>query len=296
MKVLIAGWFSFDDMGATAGDLLCRDVLAEWLQNARIPFEVAVAAPFTEGVAWESVDPGGYSHLIFVCGPLGNGWPVADLLEQFQDCELIGLNLTMLDDLENWNPFTLLLERDSNRTTRPDLTFLSRNHQVPIAGLILADHQKEYRERAQHELANAAIQEVLALREAAVVKIDTRLDHNRTGQRTAAEIESLIARMDLVVTTRLHGTVLALKNGVPALVIDPIAGGHKVHRQVKTLKWPICFTANQLVDSELERAFDFCLTEEARTLARHCSQQARQSLSGLQMELLRQLQRNPQEV
>ena len=36
--------------------------------------------------------------------------------------------------------------------------------------------------------------------------------------------------MDAVVTTRLHGTVLAIKNGVPPVVIDPIAGGRKVLR------------------------------------------------------------------
>lgn len=296
MKVLIAGWFSFEEMGATAGDLLCRDLVARWLQEAGLPFEVATAAPFTGGVAWESEDPKEYSHLIFVCGPLGNGWPVADMLERFRDCELIGLNLTMLDDLENWNPFALLLERDSNRTARPDLTFLSPPRPVPVVGLILADRQKEYRERALHARANAAIDELLSSREAAVVRIDTRLDHNRTGQRTAAEIESLIARMDLVVTTRLHGTVLALKNGVPALVIDPIAGGHKVHRQTKTLNWPICFAADGLLDTELQEAFDFCLTDEARTQARECSRRAKQLLAGVPGELLGQLQRNPQEV
>ncbi len=296
MKVLIAGWFSFENMGATAGDLLCRDLLARWLSEAEIPFNVATAPPFSEGVPWESVDPKEYSHVIFVCGPLGNGWPVAEFLERFQDCELIGLNLTMLDDLENWNPFQVLWERDSNRTTRPDLTFLSPDNRVPVVGVILAEAQKEYGKRGRHELANAAIAELLASREAAVVQIDTRLDHNRTGQRTGAEIESLIARMDLVVTTRLHGTVLALKNGVPALVIDPVAGGHKVHRQANALNWPVCFSTDDLAASELVRAFDFCLTGEAKTLAKQCRDRARQILSGLPTELLGQLQRHHQEV
>ena len=57
----------------------------------------------------------------------------------------------------------------------------------------------------------------------AVVAIDTRLDANRTGLRTPAQVESLIARTDVVVTTRLHGLVLALKNGVPAVAIDTVA-------------------------------------------------------------------------
>jgi hypothetical protein len=28
MRILIAGWFSFDDMGATAGDMIARDIVA----------------------------------------------------------------------------------------------------------------------------------------------------------------------------------------------------------------------------------------------------------------------------
>ena len=154
---------------------------------------------------------------------------MTELFERFRDCEFIGLNLTMLDDLENWNPFALLMERDSNlrRPARSDVS-LPISADVPVVGLILADRQKEYGKKAKHAHANAAIEKLFASREAAVVQIDTRLDHNRTGLRTPGEIESLIARTDLVVTTRLHGTVLAIKNGVPALVIDPIAGGHKV--------------------------------------------------------------------
>lgn len=33
----------------------------------------------------------------------------------------------------------------------------------------------------------------------------------------------MLRRLDVVVTTRLHGLVLALKNGVPALAVDPVA-------------------------------------------------------------------------
>ena len=52
----------------------------------------------------------------------------------------------------------------------------------------------------------------------------------RRELRTAEEVESLIARMDVVLTTRLHGLVLALKHGVPVVAIDPIAGGAKLRR------------------------------------------------------------------
>lgn len=296
MNVLIAGWFSFEDMGATAGDVICRDLVVEWLSSAGIDCEIAVALPFTGGVDWKDIAADDYSHVIFVCGPFGNGWPVTDFLEKFNACELIGLNLTMLDQLENWNPFDLLLERDSNRMISPDLTFLAEPKRVPVVGVILADRQKEYGKRAKHDLANAAIEKLLSARDAAVVKIDTRLDPNRTGLRTAAELESVIARMDLVVTTRLHGTVLALKNGIPALPIDPIAGGHKVRRQVSCLEWPVCLEADRLSDSELNDAFDFCLTASARRAARECGLRATQALQDIKENVLQQFQPTRQEV
>lgn len=46
IRVLIAGWFSFEQMGATAGDFFARDLLCDWLKGASIPFEIAVAKAF----------------------------------------------------------------------------------------------------------------------------------------------------------------------------------------------------------------------------------------------------------
>jgi polysaccharide pyruvyl transferase WcaK-like protein len=97
---------------------------------------------------------------------------------------------------------------------------------------------------------------------------------NATGLRNPAEVESLIARMDVVLTTRLHGTVLALKNGVRAIAIDPIAGGAKIQRQTATIGWPLCINADSVTDEAPTRAFEFCLTEEARALARKCAENA----------------------
>jgi len=74
--------------------------------------------------------------------------------------------------------------------------------------------------------ANAAIEQLLKKVEATMVSIDTSLLDNSGGLRTSGEVESLIAKMDLVITTRLHGTVLAIKNGIPVIPIDPIAGGY----------------------------------------------------------------------
>src|SRR5215471_11964656 len=85
-KILVAGWFSFKEMGASAGDLMARDVVCEWLSAAGRDHDVALAQPFIGGVDWTKIDPQQYSTVVFVCGPFGNGWPVTDLLQRFSLC------------------------------------------------------------------------------------------------------------------------------------------------------------------------------------------------------------------
>jgi hypothetical protein len=240
VKTLVAGWFSFEEMGASAGDLIARDIVCEWLERSGHPYDVALAPPFSGDVDWALVDPEAYSHVVFVCGPFGNGKPIVEFLQHFSGCRLIGLNLTMLESLNTWNPFDLLFERDSSVTSRPDISFLSNQARVPVVGVVLIDSQPEYNEKDMHHVANDSISQLVASREMSAVTIDTRLDSNRTGLRTPSEVESLIARMDVVLTSRLHGTVLALKNGVPAIAIDPVAGGVRFNFRRKQSAGPWC--------------------------------------------------------
>jgi hypothetical protein len=281
LKTLVAGWFSFPQMGASAGDLLARDLVCEWLRQAGRAYDVALAPPFTGGVDWREADPAAYSHVLFVCGPFGNGEPVAGFLERFAGRRLVGLNLSMLDPLDVWNPFDLLLERDSSAGSNPDLTFLTHAPRVPVVGVILIDSQPEYGPRDLHREANEAVHRLVASLPMAAVPIDTRLDSNRTGLRSPEEVESLIARMDLVVTTRLHGTVLALKNGVPAVAVDPVAGGAKIRRQAETVGWPVVLASDALTDAALRKAYEFCLTPEARARARECAERATRRLESV---------------
>ena len=286
MKTLVLGWFSFGLYGATAGDFMAKDVVCEWLESAGHSFDVALAPPFEGGVDWRTVEPGQYTHVLFVCGPFGESPDTVGILERFGHCRKVGINLSMLQSLDEWNPFDLLLERDSTVASNPDISLYRDQPAVPIVGLCLVEPQKEYRKRARHTEANEAIQRLIASRPMAVVPIDTRLDENGTGLRNAAEIESLLARMDVVLTTRLHGTVLSIKNGVPPLVVDAIAGGAKVTRQAEVLGWPICFQVESLTNEDLRQAFDYCLTEKARSKARECAAAARDRIEALRQRFL----------
>lgn len=288
-NILIAGWFSFEQMGASAGDLLARDLTAKWLADAGIRYTVAVATPFTDGVHWSSVDPADYTHVVFVCGPCGNGPPLTSMLERFDRCKWVGLNLTMLQDLEAWNPFELLIERDSNVTKRADMVFLTDPIRVPKVGLILVHPQKEYGERGRHEAVGQLVADYLASIDAAVVPIDTRLDENATGLHSSGQIESLIAAMDLSITTRLHGTVLSLKNDTPPIVIDPIAGGAKVKAQCEQIGWRWCTRPEALSRDWLAQGVGYALSPQAKADVKTCREAAQAALAGIEARFIEYL-------
>jgi hypothetical protein len=292
MKALVAGWFSFQGMGTTAGDLMVCDVACDWLEEAGYAYDVAIVPPFTHehGVDWRGASPSGYDCVLFVCGPIGNGPPVAEFLEHFRDCPKIGLDLTMLQKLDEWNPFDLLIERDSDRAANPDLALASRAPKVPVVGVILAQPQKEYKKTGLHATANAAFHRLTSTHKCAVLYIDTCLDPwNQHGLRSPAEIESVIAKMDVVLTTRLHGLVLSLKNHVPAIVIDPVKGGAKLTRQARVLGWPIVFSADAVTDDGLAAAFARCLGEQARHAAQSAAEQAVADIQKIHARFLAEL-------
>ncbi len=286
---LVAGWFSFEGMGATAGDLIARDVVAKWLKEAEVACDIALAPPFRGGVDWKSVDPRTYTHLVFVCGPFGNGKPVTEMLVRFSGCRLVGLDLSMLQPPAEWNPFDLLIERDSDLAARPDLALLGHKPNMPVVGVVLAHQQKEYGRRARHEQANAAIRGLLDSTPVVPIPIDTRLDRNAGGLNTPEAVECLISRMDAVVTTRLHGLVLAIKHGVAPLAIDPIEGGAKVLRQARALNWPTVLSVEALEPKALEEALDYCLSESGRRRARRCHMEAVQSLGTVRERFLHEI-------
>jgi hypothetical protein len=291
MHVLVAGWFSFEKMGATAGDIIACNVLCNWLQKANISFDVAYAPPFEGGVNWQQTVTAQYSHIFFVCGPFGNGWPITDFLDHFSGVKLIGLNLSLLQSLEEWNPFDLCYERDSSSLHRPDITFASTSKKIPVVGIILAHQQKEYGDRSKHPMVDKVIKGFIASKHVVRINIDTCIENNEGGLKTAEEVESLIAKMDLVITTRLHGLALSIKNGVPVVAIDAVEGGAKVSVQAKSIRWPLIFSTN-VSNDDLEKAFLYCLSDEARMLALKCAGEASKQIDELGEELINKIKQD----
>jgi hypothetical protein len=288
VRALILGFFS------TVGDLECLEVTRRWLGKAEIPCDVApyskrIRALIPGSVDPRTVDPAGYTHAIVVCGPCHPRLFAEQELDfsRFGHCTLIGLNLTMLEALESWNPFDVLLERDSNHASRPDLTFLEPTPAVPVVGRCLIDRQPEYGARQRHEAAASAIAGLIARRGLAVVEIDTRCLTGVPGEmRRPPQVLSLIRRVDFLLTTRLHGMVYALKAGVPVIAVDPVAGGDKVTAQARAIGWPRVVLAEEASPEWMDDAADWCLSPEAKHAAEEVRDRAPTLLEGVEARFL----------
>ena len=169
-------------------------------------------AKYGDGVDWERADPADYTHLVWVCGPMTRGPRQTALRERFRGCRTVAVDVSLLDELGGWNPYDAVVERDSATTARPDISFLAGGDLPPVVGLCVIERQREYGERGEHAAAVEALRRLVDSRPMAVVEIDSRIKPRRPGRRTPGEVEALLGRMDVVLTNRLHGLVLALKH------------------------------------------------------------------------------------
>ncbi|WP_273846948.1 polysaccharide pyruvyl transferase family protein [Rubrobacter calidifluminis] len=274
MRALVAGWFSFVRGEATAGDLLAKDTVCRWLEEAGWEFDVALSPAFGgEGVDWRTVDPTRYEAVVFVCGP-ARGEQISSLARRFSGRRLVGLGVSVIEGSKETELFDVLVPRDGPSGALPDLSFLATPRKPPVVGLILSHPQPEYGERATHEEVHERLLRILHAEDLCILPLDTRVDPRSQGFRTSGEVEAAISRMDAVVTTRLHGMVLALKSGVPALAIDPVRGGAKVGSQAAALGWSALLLPEELDRKSLLENLKFCLSPEGRDAASRVRERA----------------------
>lgn len=286
-RALLVGHFS------TFGDVEVLQQTQRQLDRLGMAYDIS---PYTDACLsindnWldkHSLDPARYSHLLVICGPFTRETAVRhdSIFGRFQHCVHIGVNLTMVEGLDTFNPFEVLLERDSDRSVRPDLSFRENTPDLPVLGLCLATAQREYGARRRGDLAEEKLRRLIRNAGAARIEMDTGLPagRNRSGIASGAEFEAIAGRLDVMLTTRLHGMVLSLKNGTPVIAIDPVAGGDKVTRQARELGWDQVFDVDQVSDEALSAALEYCLSPEAREAAAAIRKRAIDRLSGFDQE------------
>jgi hypothetical protein len=274
--ILVTGWFSFLHGEATAGDVLALARVERVLREAGLAYDVVWSPGFrADGTHFDDVDPAAYSRLVFVCGPV-HGPQVEELHRRFAHCVRIAVGVSVVDpDSPAVTGFHRVLARDA-AGSGPGLDLAARAPAlpaVPVVGVVLTHGQREYGGRRRHEEVAAVLTRWLAGRDCARLELETRLDaHDWRLCGTPAQLESVLARLDLVVTDRLHGLVLALRAGVPVLAVDPVEGGAKVTAQAHACGWPALVAAERLAGASaegmLELWWQWCLADGRAEAAR----------------------------
>lgn len=262
--------------------MLALAAVEQALDRAGIGYEVAWSPVFRPGaLRLEDAAPHRYSHLVFVCGPL-HGAPIIDLHTRFAALPRTAVGVTVIDPSgPACTGFDLVLARDGGEGPPfPDLSAAvplgippaTKEIPVPpapVTGVVLATGQGEYGSRRRHDTVAGQLTGWLAGQTCAAVPLETRLDSRDWRLcSSAAAFEALLGRMDVVVTTRLHGLALALRAGLPALAVDPVDGGGKVTAQAAAWGWPAILSPDQVGDpGRLDELWAWCLSPDGRRTA-----------------------------
>ncbi len=276
---LVAGYFSYEDGFATFGDIEAMKVTCQWLEKAGINYDVACHhLNGLVGLPLKNVNPDVYDIFVFVCGP----WKEEnnDIIKKFDHCMKIGVNLS-LEDI-NSNRFDLLYPRDLPNQFNPDVVFSSIHKSVPLIGVCLVHSQYEYGEKQRHQQVSRAVEEYLEESNVAFIYLDTLCRENEFGITSANNFESIVARLDVVISSRLHGMVFSLKNEVPVVAIDAIAGGAKLTKQAKAVEWPLVLDGDAVNKKMISESVQKCLQEPLKQRAKEVKQLALKKITKME--------------
>lgn len=272
MRVLICGWASLADGEATAGDVLALDRVAAVLTAAGIANVACASRGVRPGAPDISAqDPADFTHLVFVCGPI-HGDAITALHRRFDRCVRIAVGVSVIDPADaTVTGFAAVIARDGLGPPRVDLAAGTAVGEVPVVGFVQAPGQPEYGDMRRHDRVHAALAARLDATGCAVVPVDTRLGIDPGAMfRTPAQLDSLLGRLDSVVSTRLHGLVLPLRVGVPVVAVDPVFGGGKVTAQARATAWPALIPAAEVLDDPVGAVdpwLSWALSDEGRRAA-----------------------------
>jgi hypothetical protein len=230
-------WWGSGPRGATIGDLLAVRNLSAGLSKRGHAHSIISHPRFAESGHVVADDlarlRAGIETIVFACGPLVRTGRLWFLLGRYPRARKFAVGVSVLPHEAALNRrFTGFVARDGMTPAHFDLSIDAVEPPAPPptgrpvrAGLCFRGPQKEYRgrdclaDRAEAMLTGAARRCGLE-----PVPFTTVLG----GNRAAADVQESFRSVDVVLTTRLHGSLLALAAGKPVIAIDQIAGGAKL--------------------------------------------------------------------
>ena len=261
-RLLVCWYGSFAGHG-TVGDLRSLETLASHLVGCGHVVSHATADQIeivgARRVDWQQVASTDLDAVLFVCGPILSFHPQTNsLFDRFKHNRMAGVGVSLMPKTDPGfsNPFEIVFAREGGERRYGDLAIIaplgthrSANSSLKV-GVSLRGLQHEYgahrcrweeTARLAHEAAHAAIAEG-----GEIVVLENHLTRSGLG---ADEIERRYAECDLVITSRFHGAITALRHGVPYIAIDQISGGAKIISLLSALPWPHAYEIDS-IDAE----------------------------------------------
>ncbi|TIS89691.1 capsular polysaccharide synthesis protein [Mesorhizobium sp.] len=270
--ILLCWYGSLKDNG-TIGDLYAVQSVAARMEALGMTFRHLTASTAFqisgERVALEELVGDYRTTLVFVCGPVIKDHPIVEtVIRRFPSVRKIGVSISLFDQnhINYVQPFDVALAREGGGQRFEDVAILApwqvtpkrerRSNEPLVVGLVLRGEQSEYGpQRSLHDRTGALTRHVLDSLASNYQVKTVEIEHHLTRSgRAPAEIEALYSRCDLVLTSRFHGAILAMRNEVPFIAIDQIRGGGKLTNLLSTSGWPFVYRIEDAEEDEVGRA------------------------------------------
>lgn len=248
MRALVLGWFSYSIGTSTIGDVAAASTVVDVLSGLGYEPQVWASPYLGFDLPWVDGPNDHYDIAVWVCGPLAGLRPF-EKLDHIDADHFFAVGVSDVGNEALHQRFDRILWRDSGGKPEWDIAFGARLPSRPVVGVVLAGAQHEYPSDLHHDVEEV-VDSCLRAVSAARMNIDTKLPANAFGQVDPEAILRQIASVDAVVTTRLHGVVMALRTGTPVIAIDQVPDGAKVSAQCKALEVP-AYSPDQLTPSLL---------------------------------------------
>jgi hypothetical protein len=267
-RLLVAWYGSFDGHG-TIGDLhAMQSVVTHLVGHGHDVFHAStgdITIIGSQKIDWRVVSPEAFHTLIFVCGPILKRHPMTrELFEAFESIPKIGVSVSLFppENLNHIDPFDEVLAREGKPEQYHDVAIVApdivprpkrKEMQPPTIGIVLRGQQAEYGKELcfweqTAQLAKEVAETLIKRHGGRVIFIE---NHLRRSGVTAKAIEAMYAECTLIITSRFHGAMMALRHNIPFIAIDQIQGGAKVLRLVGATGWPYVYDASTIDSTQL---------------------------------------------
>jgi len=289
-RILIAWWGTSKHGSPTIGDHMAVSNVALALQQSGVKVDVAsyhhVECGDANIVNWTQINPGAYRCVAFVCGPLSNELYFRLFFFRFRHARKVAVGVSVIDPtLPGTRLFDEIIARDGMPQEEFDLSLATAPQQIARRerrhiALCLRGHQREYGDANCYSTrVDRTISEITRQFGDHVERIETVVGKHNSVQH----IHQSFADAKLIITTRLHGALLALHHCTPFVAIDQIKGGRKVTSVLGKVPWDHVYPFD-VDEVALEKACHDVISEPG---INHCIHKASQCARELSQQALR---------